>query len=39
LSKKESALREIEKKQKAIRDAKLAEEKKRLAKGGFSVDI
>ncbi|KDR13115.1 ATP synthase subunit e, mitochondrial [Zootermopsis nevadensis] len=32
LSKKENALREIEAKQKPIRDAKLAAEKKRLAK-------
>ncbi|PSN47599.1 hypothetical protein C0J52_04589 [Blattella germanica] len=32
LSKKEEAIREVENKQKAIRDAKLAEEKKRLAK-------
>ncbi|PNF20590.1 hypothetical protein B7P43_G04245, partial [Cryptotermes secundus] len=35
LSKKEAALREIETKQKEIRDAKLVEEKKRLAKGGL----
>ncbi|KAJ9579578.1 hypothetical protein L9F63_004763 [Diploptera punctata] len=32
LSRKEAAIREVETKQKAIRDAKLAEEKKRLAK-------
>ena len=32
LSRKEAAIREIETKQKAIRDAKLAEEKKRLSK-------
>ncbi|GFG36822.1 hypothetical protein Cfor_09706, partial [Coptotermes formosanus] len=39
LSKKEAALREIELKQKAVRDAKLAEEKKRLAKGGLTASI
>ncbi|XP_069674045.1 ATP synthase subunit e, mitochondrial [Periplaneta americana] len=32
LSKKEAAIREIEDKQKAVRDAKLAQEKARLAK-------
>jgi hypothetical protein len=32
-------LREIELKHKEVRDAKLAEEKQRLAKGGLTVNI
>lgn len=35
LSKKESALRAIEEEQRPIREAKLAEEKKRAAAGNF----
>lgn len=36
LAKREVGIREVEAKQKAIRDAKLAEEKKRMQEGNYS---